>query len=133
TADQVDKLQRAFARAGVELKRIEAQRLAQLAHEAGLSADEAGRLAEKIKQLATLQGTDITSAARQVIQAHTQALREVEDLTKRILEQEELRASGVSWEMFRLGQPSEELHQRRAMAVEKLEQLETRAAKAAAD
>src|SRR5690606_38658551 len=31
TADQVDKLQRAFARAWVELKRIEAQRLAQLA------------------------------------------------------------------------------------------------------
>ena len=133
TADQVDKLQRAFARAGVELKRIEAQRLAQLAHEAGLSADEAGRLAEKIQQLATLQGTDITSAARQVIQAHTQALREVEDLTKRILEQEELRASGVSSEMFRLGQLSEELHKKRAEAAKELARIEADAAQAAVE
>lgn len=133
TADQVERLQNAFARAGMELKRIEAQRIAQLAHEAGLSADEVGRLAEKIHRVATLDGIDPTAAATKVIQAHVQALREVEDLTKRILDAEEQRASGVSSEMYRLGKLSDELHQRRAMAVEQLEQLETRAAKAAAD
>lgn len=66
TSGQVSNVAEAFSRVGLSVNRLDAQRITKLGVEAGLTTDEIGSLASRIKSLATLEGIDPTAAAKEV-------------------------------------------------------------------
>lgn len=131
TSEQVTRLQQAFAAAGQDLDRIEAQKIAQIAAAAGVSTAEVERLSDRIMRLATLEGIDPAAAAQRIIQAHAEAYRDIESIAERLLRQEAARAAGISETQQRLAERSSELMERHTARTRELAALEREAAKAA--